>query len=118
MSESNRCALAVKRVPVSAFSGLGPRGLMPNPKLGTVTVDVSTAVKAVKSGQVEFRCEKEGIVQSGIGKMSFESQALKENIDALLSAVLKAKPAGAKGTYMQKATLSSTMGPGLRININ
>jgi len=97
---------------------LGPRGLMPNPKLGTVTVDVSSAVKAVKSGQVEFRCEKEGIVQSGIGKVSFESLALRENIDALLSAVLKAKPAGAKGTYLQRATLSSTMGPGLRININ
>ena len=96
---------------------LGPRGLMPNPKLGTVTMNVKDAVAAAKAGQVEFRAEKAGIIHAGIGKASFEDQKLVENIKALVDAVQKAKPTGAKGTYLQKAALSSTMGPGIRIDV-
>jgi large subunit ribosomal protein L1 len=96
---------------------LGPRGLMPNPKLGTVTMDVKGAVTAAKSGQVEFRAEKAGIVHCGIGKASFEDQKLAENIRAFVDAIQKAKPTGAKGTYLQKASLSSTMGPGVRLDV-
>ena len=96
---------------------LGPRGLMPNPKLGTVTMDVKGAVQAAKSGQVEFRAEKAGIVHAGIGKASFEDDKLLENIRAFVDAIQKAKPAGAKGTYVQKASLSSTMGPGVRVDL-
>jgi large subunit ribosomal protein L1 len=96
---------------------LGPRGLMPNPKLGTVTMDVANAVKAVKGGQVEYRTEKGGVVHAGVGRVSFAEGALKENILAFVDAVVKAKPAGAKGTYMRKITLSSTMGPGLTFSI-
>ena len=96
---------------------LGPRGLMPNPKLGTVTMDVKGAVGAAKSGQIEFRAEKAGIIHAGIGKASFDDQKLVENIRALVDAVQKAKPAGAKGTYLQKASLSSTMGPGIRLDV-
>ncbi len=96
---------------------LGPRGLMPNPKLGTVTMDVKGAVQAAKSGQVEFRAEKAGIVHAGIGKASFEDEKLLENIKAFVDAIQKAKPAGAKGTYVQKASLSSTMGPGVRVDL-
>ena len=96
---------------------LGPRGLMPNPKLGTVTMDVRGAVTAAKSGQVEFRAEKAGIVHAGIGKASFEEGKLAENIRAFVDAIQKAKPAGAKGTYVQKASVSSTMGPGVRVDI-
>lgn len=97
---------------------LGPRGLMPNPKLGTVTADVGAAVKAVKGGQVEFRAEKAGIIHAGIGKASFSEQALVENVRAFYGAVQKAKPAGAKGSYVRKATISSTMGPGVVLDLN
>ena len=96
---------------------LGPRGLMPNPKLGTVTMDVKGAVGAAKSGQVEFRAEKAGIIHAGIGKASFEPDKLAQNIRALVDAIQKAKPTGAKGTYLQKAALSSTMGPGVRLAV-
>lgn len=95
---------------------LGPKGLMPNPKLGTVTPNVAQAVKDAKGGQVEFRVEKMGIIHSGIGKLSFSEEALKENFRALTEAVIKAKPAGAKGKYVQKISLTSTMGPGLKID--
>jgi large subunit ribosomal protein L1 len=94
---------------------LGPRGLMPNPRVGTVTMDVVGAVKGAKGGSVEFRVEKAGIVHAGVGKASFTEQALVENIRAFVDAVSKAKPAGSKGTYIKKVSLSSTMGPGVRI---
>ena len=94
---------------------LGPRGLMPNPRVGTVTMDVASAVKGAKGGSVEFRVEKAGIVHAGVGKASFTEQALVENIKAFVEAVSKAKPAGSKGTYIKKVSLSSTMGPGLKI---
>ena len=97
---------------------LGPRGLMPNPKLGTVTMDVKGAVTAAKSGQVEFRAEKAGIVHAGIGKASFDEDKLLENIRAFVDAIQKAKPTGAKGTYVKKAAVSSTMGPGIRVDVS
>jgi large subunit ribosomal protein L1 len=97
---------------------LGPRGLMPNPKLGTVTPDVAGAVKAAKGGQVEFRAEKAGIVHGGIGKASFTQEALAQNIRAFADAVIKAKPTGAKGTYVKKVSLTSTMGPGVKIDVS
>ncbi len=96
---------------------LGPRGLMPNPRLGTVTMDVRGAIQAAKAGQVEFRAEKAGIVHAGIGKASFPADKLLENARAFADAIIKAKPAGAKGTYVQKAALSSTMGPGVRVDV-
>jgi large subunit ribosomal protein L1 len=96
---------------------LGPRGLMPNPRLGTVTMDVKAAVQAAKGGQVEFRAEKAGIVHAGIGKASFPEDKLLENARAFADAIIKAKPTGAKGTYLRKAALSSTMGPGVRVDI-
>ena len=96
---------------------LGPRGLMPNPRLGTVTMDVRGAIQAAKAGQVEFRAEKAGIVHAGIGKASFPAEKLVENARAFADAIVKAKPAGAKGTYLQKAALSSTMGPGVRLDV-
>lgn len=92
---------------------LGPRGLMPNPKTGTVTPDVETAVKNAKAGQVRYRTDKNGIIQGGIGKVDFEVNAIKENLEALLIDIQKAKPAAAKGIYLKKVTLSTTMGPGL-----
>ena len=95
---------------------LGPRGLMPNPRVGTVTMDVVGAVKGAKGGSVEFRVEKAGIVHAGVGKASFTEQALVENIKAFVDAVSKAKPAGSKGTYIKKVSLSSTMGPGVKID--
>ncbi|MBY0355477.1 MAG: 50S ribosomal protein L1 [Rickettsiales bacterium] len=97
---------------------LGPRGLMPNPKTGTVTPNVAQAVKDVKGGQVEFRIEKAGILQAGIGKASFSAQALKENFDALVSAVLKAKPSGVKGNFVRKVSVSSTMGAGVKVDLS
>jgi large subunit ribosomal protein L1 len=97
---------------------LGPRGLMPNPRLGTVTMDVRGAVQAAKAGQVEFRAEKAGIIHAGIGKASFDEDKLLENIRALVDAVQKAKPTGAKGTYLQRLSLSSTMGPGVRVDVS
>src|SRR3984885_12829741 len=96
---------------------LGPRGLMPNPRLGTVTMDVKGAVSAAKAGQVEFRAEKAGIVHAGIGKVSFDSDKLLENARALADAIQKAKPTGAKGTYVQKVSVSSTMGPGVKVDV-
>jgi large subunit ribosomal protein L1 len=96
---------------------LGPKGMMPNPKLGTVTMNVGEAVKAAKGGQVEYRVEKAGIIHSGIGKASFTADDLRKNFDALLDAVTRAKPAGAKGKYLQKVALSSTMGPGIKIDV-
>ena len=96
---------------------LGPRGLMPNPKLGTVTMDVKGAVTAAKSGQVEYRAEKAGIVHAGIGKASFDEAKLAENIRAFVDAVQKARPTGAKGTYIKKVSLSSTMGPGVHLDV-
>jgi large subunit ribosomal protein L1 len=95
---------------------LGPRGLMPNPKLGTVTQDVAAAVKAQKGGAVEFRAEKAGIVHAGVGKASFGEGDLVANVSSFLDAVLKAKPSGAKGTYVKGVSLSSTMGPGIKID--
>jgi large subunit ribosomal protein L1 len=95
---------------------LGPKGLMPNPKLGTVTMNVGEAVKAAKGGQVEYRVEKAGIIHSGIGKASFPAEDLRANFDALVDAVVKAKPAGAKGKYLKKVAVSSTMGAGIRID--
>ena len=96
---------------------LGPRGLMPNPRLGTVTMDVKGAITAAKAGQVEFRAEKAGIVHAGIGKASFPEEKLLENARAFADAIVKARPTGAKGTYVQKAALSSTMGPGVRVDV-
>ena len=97
---------------------LGPRGLMPNPKLGTVTTDVAAAVKAAKGGQIEFRAEKTGIVHAGVGKASFDEKAIAENIKALIDALNKAKPSGVKGTYMKRVSVSSTMGPGVKIDVS
>ena len=96
---------------------LGPRGLMPNPKLGTVTPDVAGAVKAAKAGQIEFRVEKAGIIHAGVGKASFSEDQIRENIAAFVNAINRAKPSGAKGTYMQRVSLSSTMGPGVKIDV-
>ena len=95
---------------------LGPKGLMPNPKLGTVTPNVAEAVKAAKGGQIEFRVEKAGIIHAGLGKASFSDADLKKNFDAFVDAIVKAKPSGAKGKYVKKVALSSTMGPGLKID--
>ncbi len=97
---------------------LGPKGLMPNPKLGTVTTDVETAVKKAKAGEVQYRVEKNGIVHAGLGKASFSEDALYENAKTFIDAIIKAKPAGAKGTYMKKISLSSTMGVGVKVDMN
>ncbi len=97
---------------------LGPRGLMPNPKLGSVTPNVGEAVKAAKGGEVQFRAQKEGIVHAGIGKASFPEAALAENVRAFVNAISKAKPSGAKGTYIKKVAISSTMGPGVKLDIS
>ncbi len=96
---------------------LGPKGLMPNPKLGTVTMNVAQAVKDAKGGQVEYRDEKAGIIHSGIGKASFPAEDLRANFDALVDAVVKAKPSGAKGKYVRKVAISSSMGPGIRVDV-
>jgi len=96
---------------------LGPRGLMPNPKLGSVTNDVRAAVEAAKSGEVQYRVEKLGIIHAGIGKASFSEAQIRENLDAFLGAVMKAKPSGVKGTYVDKLALTSTMGPGVRFDM-
>jgi large subunit ribosomal protein L1 len=96
---------------------LGPRGLMPNPKVGTVTMDVTAAVKAAKGGAVEFRVEKAGIVQAGVGKASFSEEQIAGNVKAFYDAVLKAKPQGAKGTFVKKVSISSSMGPGLKLDL-
>ena len=96
---------------------LGPKGLMPNPKLGTVTPNIADAIKAAKGGEIEFRVEKAGIVQAGIGKSSFAEEALVENVNAFVNAILKAKPNGVKGTYVERVTLSSTMGPSVKLDV-
>jgi large subunit ribosomal protein L1 len=96
---------------------LGPRGLMPNPKLGTVTANVAEAVKAAKGGQVQFRAEKTGIVHAGVGKASFSEEAIKQNIMSFFDAITKAKPAGAKGTYIKRVAVSTTMGPGVKLDV-
>jgi len=112
----DRCIATPDMMPLVGRLGkvLGPRGMMPNPKVGTVTMDV--AVKASKGGAVEFRVEKAGIIHAGIGKASFDAKALEENIRAFADAVVKAKPAGAKGNYVKRVAISSTMGPGLKID--
>ena len=96
---------------------LGPRGLMPNPKLGTVTQDVTAAVKAAKAGSIEFRAEKAGIVHAGVGKASFSEEAIAANVKALVTAINRAKPSGAKGTFIKKVSISSTMGPGVKLDL-
>ena len=113
----DRCIATPDMMPLVGRLGtvLGPRGMMPNPKIGTVTMDVATAVKGAKGGSVEFRVEKAGIVQAGIGKASFTEEKLVENIKALADAVAKAKPSGSKGTYIQRVAVSSTMGPGVKV---
>jgi len=116
----DRCIATPDMMPLVGRLGkvLGPRGMMPNPKVGTVTMDIANAVKGAKGGSVEFRVEKAGIVQAGVGKASFTADALVANIKAFADAVQRAKPAGAKGTYVQKVSLSSTMGPGLKVEPN
>src|SRR5471032_2873642 len=113
----DRCIATPDLMPLVGRLGkvLGPRGLMPKPKVGTVTMDVTAAVKASKGGSVEFRVEKAGIVQAGIGKASFSEEKLVQNVKALADAIAKAKPTGSKGTYIQRVAVSSTMGPGVKV---
>jgi len=115
----DRCIATPDMMPLVGRLGkvLGPRGMMPNPKVGTVSMDVAGAVKAAKGGAVEFRVEKAGIVQAGIGKASFSAEKLVENIQAFADAVNKAKPSGAKGHYVNRVAISSTMGPGVKVDI-
>ena len=115
----DRCIATPDMMPIVGKLGkvLGPRGMMPNPKLGTVTQDVTTAVKNAKGGQVEYRVEKAGIIHAGVGKASFQEAALAANIRTLVDAVSKARPSGAKGTYIKRISLSSTMGPGLKLDV-
>ena len=115
----DRCIATPDMMPLVGRLGkvLGPRGTMPNPKVGTVTPDVAAAVKASKGGAVEFRVEKAGIVHAGVGKVSFDAKAIEENIRAFTDAVTRAKPAGAKGNYVKKVSLTSTMGPGLKLDV-
>ena len=115
----DRCIATPDMMPVVGRLGriLGPRGLMPNPKLGTVTPNVGQAVRAAKAGQVQFRVEKAGIVHGGVGKVSFDQASLMDNIKAFVDAVSRAKPAGAKGTYMKRVAISSTMGPGVHVEV-
>jgi large subunit ribosomal protein L1 len=115
----DRCIATPDMMPVVGRLGriLGPRGLMPNPKLGTVTANIGQAVQAAKAGQVQFRVEKAGIIHAGVGKASFEPGLLSANVRAFVDAVNRAKPSGAKGTYLKRAALSSTMGPGIRLDV-
>ncbi|RUM98802.1 50S ribosomal protein L1 [Pseudaminobacter arsenicus] len=115
----DRCIATPDMMPLVGRLGkvLGPRGMMPNPKVGTVTTDIAAAVKASKGGAVEFRVEKAGIVHGGVGKLSFDTKALEENVRAFADAVNKAKPAGAKGVYLKKVSITSTMGPGLKVDL-
>ncbi|HKK96558.1 MAG TPA: 50S ribosomal protein L1 [Marivita sp.] len=118
--EFDRCIATPDMMPIVGRLGkvLGPRNLMPNPKVGTVTMDVKAAVEAAKGGEVQFKAEKGGVVHAGLGKASFDEAKLVENVKAFVDAVAKAKPAGAKGTYMKKIALSSTMGPGVTISVD
>jgi len=117
--EFDRCIATPDMMPIVGRLGkvLGPRNLMPNPKIGTVTMDVTAAVNDAKGGQVQFKAEKAGVVHAGVGKASFDAAKLEENIRAFVDAVQKAKPTGAKGTYMKKVALSSTMGPGVSVDV-
>jgi len=117
--EFDRCIATPDMMPLVGRLGkvLGPRNLMPNPKVGTVTMDVATAVTNAKGGEVQFKVEKAGIIHGGVGKVSFEAEKLAENIRAFVDAVVKAKPAGAKGTYLKKVSLASTMGPGVSVDL-
>ena len=116
----DRCIATPDMMPLVGRLGkvLGPRNLMPNPKVGTVTADVAEAVRSAKGGAVEFRVEKEGILQAGVGKASFSEEQLAGNIRALVGAVQKARPSGAKGTYMKRLAVSSTMGPGVKLDVS
>ena len=118
--EFDRCIATPDMMPIVGRLGkvLGPRNLMPNPKVGTVTMDVKAAVEAAKGGEVQFKAEKGGVVHAGVGKASFDEAKLVENVKAFVEAVSKAKPSGAKGTYMKKIALSSTMGPGVTISVD
>lgn len=115
----DRCIATPDMMPLVGRLGkvLGPRGMMPNPKVGTVTTDIAGAVKASKGGAVEFRVEKAGIIHAGVGKASFDAALLEDNIRAFADAVIKSKPAGAKGTYVKRVSLASTMGPGVKVDI-
>jgi large subunit ribosomal protein L1 len=117
--EFDRCIATPDMMPIVGRLGriLGPRGLMPNPRLGTVTPNVAQAVEAAKAGQVQFRVEKTGIIHAGVGKASFTPERIAENVRAFVDAVSKAKPSGAKGTYMKRAAISSTMGPGVKVEV-
>lgn len=117
--EFDRCIATPDMMPLVGRLGkiLGPRNLMPNPKVGTVTMDVAQAVESAKGGQVQFKVEKAGVIHAGVGKASFDSGKLAENIRAFVDAVARAKPAGAKGAYMKKVSLSSTMGPGVNVDV-
>ena len=117
--EFDRCIATPDMMPIVGRLGkvLGPRNLMPNPKVGTVTMDVKEAIEAAKGGQVQFKAEKAGVIHAGVGKASFDEAKLIENIRAFVDAVPKARPAGAKGTYMKKVALSSTMGPGVSVDV-
>ena len=116
----DRCIATPDMMPLVGRLGkvLGPRGMMPNPKVGTVTMDITAAVAAAKGGAVEFRVEKAGIIHAGIGKVSFSAEKLAENIRAFVDAVAKAKPIGAKGSYIQRLAVTSTMGPGVRVDLS
>ncbi len=118
--EFDRCIATPDMMPIVGRLGkvLGPRNLMPNPKVGTVTMDVKEAVEAAKGGEVQFKAEKAGVVHAGIGKVSFDDGKLAENVRAFVDAVSKAKPTGAKGSYMKKVVISSTMGPGITIDVD
>ena len=115
----DRCIATPDMMPLVGRLGkvLGPRGMMPNPKVGTVTADVAAAVKASKGGAVEFRVEKAGIIHAGVGKASFDAKAIEENVRAFADAVIKAKPTGAKGNYVKKVSVTTTMGPGLKVDV-
>jgi large subunit ribosomal protein L1 len=117
--EFDRCIATPDMMPLVGRLGkiLGPRNLMPNPKVGTVTMDVKTAVEAAKGGEVQFKVEKAGVVHAGVGKVSFDADKLAQNVRAFVDAVSKAKPAGAKGAYLKKVSLSSTMGPGVSVDL-
>lgn len=117
--EFDRCIATPDMMPLVGRLGkiLGPRNLMPNPKVGTVTMDVKTAVTAAKGGEVQFKVEKAGVIHAGVGKVSFDAEKLAQNIRAFVDAVSRAKPAGAKGTYLKKVSVSSTMGPGVSLDL-